>query len=50
MEGSEASADRPERGKHVEHIEVPVHVPVTRTDSLGTLPGWQICRLKNRMR
>ena len=34
MEGSEASAGRLDRGKHVEHIEVPTHVTVTRSDSL----------------
>ena len=35
MEGSEASAGRPDRGKQVEHIEVPVPVHVTRSDSHG---------------
>jgi len=34
VEGSEASAGRLDRGKHVEHIEAPTHVPVTRSDRL----------------
>ena len=39
MEGSEASAGRPECGKQVEHIEVPQPVHGTRSDSLGDPPG-----------
>lgn len=35
VKGSAASAGRPDRGKQVEHIEVPVPVHVTRSDSLG---------------
>ena len=35
MEESEASADRFDRGQHVEHIEVLTHVNVTRSDSYG---------------
>ena len=50
VEESEASAGRPDRGKHAEHIEVLMHVPVTRLDSLGDHCGWQTCRLRNRMR
>ena len=34
MEGSEASADRTVRGKQVKHIEVPLPVHETRSDSL----------------
>ena len=39
MEGSEASAGRPERGKQVEHIEVPQPVHGTRSDSPGDPSG-----------
>ena len=39
MEGSEASAGRPERGKQAEHIEVPQPVHGTRSDSLGDPSG-----------
>ena len=39
MEGSEASAGRPERGKQVEHIEVPQPVHRTRSESLGVPSG-----------
>ena len=35
VDGSEASAGRLDRGKHVEHIEAPTHVSVTRSDSRG---------------
>ena len=48
--GSEASAGRANRGKQVEHIEVPVPVHVTRSDSRGDHRGWRTCRLRNRMR
>jgi hypothetical protein len=37
VEGSEATADRLNRGKHVEHIEAREHVTETRLDSFGTL-------------
>ncbi len=40
MEESEASAGRLDRGKHVEHIEVPTHVHVTRLNSFGDHRGW----------
>ena len=39
MEGSEASADRLDRGKHAEHIEVLTHVHRTRTNSHGDPSG-----------
>jgi len=35
VEESEASTGRPDRGKQVEHIEVPLPVHVTRSDSRG---------------
>ena len=39
MEGSEAPAGRPGRGKQVGHIEAPQPVHGTRSDSLGVLSG-----------
>jgi hypothetical protein len=39
VEGSEASAGRPQRGKQVEHIEAPHPVHGTRWDSHGDPSG-----------
>ena len=39
MEGSEAPAGRPGRGKQVGHIEAPQPVHGTRSDSLGVPSG-----------
>jgi hypothetical protein len=39
VKGSEASADRPDRGKHAEHIEVLTHVHRTRPNSHGDPSG-----------
>jgi hypothetical protein len=39
VEGSEASVDRSDRGKHAEPIEVHPHVHGTRTDSHGDPSG-----------
>ena len=39
MEGSEASADRLDRGTHAEHLEVLTHVHGTRANSYGDPSG-----------
>ena len=45
MEGSETSADRLDRGNHVEHIEVRSHVTVTRSNNCGDSPLGEMAKL-----